>query len=636
MKRFKTLRCKLFFVSILILSNIFVYTKALAYGTSTAKLSVQGIDGANNVETATLVSKYQWKNASQYVIVASVDDFFGSLCAVPLASKLNCPILYTEKNALNKKTKEEISRLEAKNIYIIGDSDVISENTENELKELSNDIQRVSGKDRFSISINIAKIIGKCDRIFVVNENDFPDALSIASIAGKNRSPIILTDKNDLSSGAVDYINNNNIKESYIIGGQGLVSDNITNRVPNPYRICGENRYETNIEIIKQFSDEFKLDNIFVVPGESLSSSIKGVSAAVVAQNSFSPLVLMGASVNACTENFIESDNFSTSKAVVIGGESTLPSKNLKIFGDVSSMNAKDYLDIVSYDGSNQGCHPKILYFPKKWNGWKYWMVFTPYPNSDDQYENPSILVSQTDHKWVTPTGLVNPVVSGLNQKGCHLSDPHLLFNEKSNQVELWYRATYFDEEDRIIRVTSKDGVHWSKPENIISFYNGRECLSPAIIFENNTYKMWYVNEGLKCMYTDSADGVHWSKSKEVGLNLKDSYVPWHLDVIKTDVGYEILFSAFKLNEAILNNRVLMWGTSPDGLNFNNSETVLIPSNDVDSWDNKQIYRSTFIKTNGTYKVFYSAMNKKNQWHIGLSQGKSMKDLHGYTYKKHK
>ena len=61
------------------------------------------------------------------------------------------------------------------------------------------------------------------------------------------------------------------------------------------------------------------------------------------------------------------------------------PSKDLNIFSDVSSMNAKDYLDIVSYDGSNQGCHPKILYFPKKWNGWKYWMAFTPYPNSDDQ-----------------------------------------------------------------------------------------------------------------------------------------------------------------------------------------------------------------------------------------------------------
>ena len=132
------------------------------------------------------------------------------------------------------------------------------------------------------------------------------------------------------------------------------------------------------------------------------------------------------------------------------------------------------------------------------------------------------------------------------------------------------------------------------------------------------------------------SDGTNWSKPKEVSLNLKDTYVPWHLDVIKTDLGYEILFSAFKLKEAILNNRVLMWGTSSDGLNFNNSDTVLIPSNDADSWDNKQIYRSTFIKTNGTYKVFYSAMNKKNQWHIGLSQGKNMKNLHGYTYKKRK
>lgn len=635
-KRLKSLNYKLIFTIMLLISNIFMNAKVFALSSSTRQIPVQEIEGSDKIETAISISKYHWKNTSEYVVVASVDDFFGALCAVPLASKLNCPILFTEKNTLNKNTKEEITRLGAKKVYIIGDSNIISQDTENEVKKIASRVDRVSGKDKTSISDNILSIIGKSDEIFIVNENDFPDSLSIASIAGEKRAPIIFTNKNDLSATAVNYIKNNNIKESCIIGGQGIVSDNILNKVPNPCRLFGENRYETNTEIIKHFSNELKMDNTFIVPGENISTSIQGIPAAVVAQSSLSPLILMGTSIDTYTESFIESNYSNIGNAIIIGGESTISSEDLKIFSDVSSTNAKDYLDTVSYDGSNQGCHPKVLYFPNKWNGWRYWMVFTPYPNSDDQYENPSILVSQTDHKWVIPNGLVNPVASGLNKKGCHLSDPHLVFNENTDQLELWYRATYFDTDDEIIRITSKDGVHWSKPQNMISFYDQKECLSPAVIFENNKYKMWYVDQNLKCMYTECGTDGHWSMPKEVNLNLKDSYVPWHLDVIKTDLGYEILFSAFKLNEAKLNNRVLMWGTSSDGLNFNNVTTVLIPTNHADSWDDKQIYRSTFIKDNGIYKVFYSAMNKNNQWHIGLAEGKSMKDLHGCKHRKHK
>lgn len=634
MKILKLFNYKLIFASIFVISIIFTNTKAFAESANAKKVSVQRIEGSSKAETAALLSKYQWNDTSEYVVIVSSEDFFGALCAVPLASKFNCPILFTEKDALNKETKEEINRIKAKNAYIIGDT--IFQSTEQQLKEIVTNIYRISGKDKVDISNNIASVIGESNKIFVVNENDIPDALSIASIAGKNKAPIMLTNKEELSEGSIDYIKKNNVKESYIIGGQGIISDNVLNKVPSPYRIFGENRYETNVDIINHFSDELKLDNTFIVAGENFTNSIEGIAAASAAQRTSSPLVLMGTSVSTDTKDFLESNNFNINNVVVIGGESILPITNFKLLDNYTNVNARDYLDIVSYDGSNQGCHPKVLYFPNKWNGWKYWMVFTPYPNGNDKYENPSVLVSQTGHKWVTPKGLINPVVSGLNQNNCHLSDPHILFNEKTNAMELWYRATYFDVEDRIIRVTSKDGVNWSSSQDMIHFYGVRECFSPTVIFEDNKYKMWYVDQNLKCMYIQSGDGTHWSPPKEVGLNLTDSYVPWHIDVIKTDLGYEVLVSAFKLKEAVLNNRVLMWGTSTDGLSFNNLSTILIPAKNNDSWDNKQIYRSTFIKVNGVYKVFYSAMNKKNEWHIGLSQGKSMQDLHGVMYRKRK
>ena len=43
---------------------------------------------------------------------------------------------------------------------------------------------------------------------------------------------------------------------------------------------------------------------------------------------------------------------------------------------------------------NNQGYHPKVISFEKEWNGYKYWMSFTPYPKKDETKENPVVNVS--------------------------------------------------------------------------------------------------------------------------------------------------------------------------------------------------------------------------------------------------
>lgn len=75
----------------------------------------------------------------------------------------------------------------------------------------------------------------------------------------------------------------------------------------------------------------------------------------------------------------------------------------------------------------------------------------------------------------------------------------------------------------------------------------------------------------------------------------------------------------------------LIWSVSEDGINYNNAQSILMPSDSNTAWDNKQIYRSTFVKVHGVYKLYYSAMDKDEKWHIGLTQGYSLQELCGYS-----
>ncbi|MBO9605718.1 MAG: hypothetical protein J7639_07195, partial [Paenibacillaceae bacterium] len=61
---------------------------------------------------------------------------------------------------------------------------------------------------------------------------------------------------------------------------------------------------------------------------------------------------------------------------------------------------------IPTYDGSGQTVHPCVLFFPEGWKGHRYWMAFTPYPDGNDQFENPSLVVSGDGVRWFVPPGL--------------------------------------------------------------------------------------------------------------------------------------------------------------------------------------------------------------------------------------
>ena len=56
--------------------------------------------------------------------------------------------------------------------------------------------------------------------------------------------------------------------------------------------------------------------------------------------------------------------------------------------------NADNPCTTPTYDGSGQGMHPSVYDAGagETWNGHRYWMAMTPYPNNDSTKENPSIL----------------------------------------------------------------------------------------------------------------------------------------------------------------------------------------------------------------------------------------------------
>jgi putative cell wall-binding protein len=248
--------------------------------------------GGSRYETSVEISKFGASHAD-YVVLATGEDFPDALCAAPLATKYEAPILLTHKSSLPTVVENEINRLKPKEVFLVGGSGVISDNIKTVLQNKGIKVTRISGPNRYETSLEVAKYVNSTKQeVFVVTGENYPDALSIGAYAGNKQIPILLTDKNKLPDKINNFIKSKGITKAYVIGGSGVVGNSVVSSLPNAERIYGSNRYETNIEVLARF--EFFFGETYFATGESFADALSGAALAGAFNN---PIVLVSDSM---------------------------------------------------------------------------------------------------------------------------------------------------------------------------------------------------------------------------------------------------------------------------------------------------------------------------------------------------
>ncbi|MFL8713183.1 cell wall-binding repeat-containing protein, partial [Clostridioides sp. GD02377] len=136
------------FVSLLISSALFSFSYNSVYADGADNnLKTDSIQAQNNFNTAISVSKHGW-NSSKNIVLIKDKALADSLAVIPLAKALDAPILITDKDSIPESTLNEISRLGAKNITLIGGLNSISDSVVNTLKNKGLTVDRIGGTDR--------------------------------------------------------------------------------------------------------------------------------------------------------------------------------------------------------------------------------------------------------------------------------------------------------------------------------------------------------------------------------------------------------------------------------------------------------------------------------------------------------
>jgi len=264
---------------------------------------------------------------------------------------------------------------------------------------------------------------------------------------------------------------------------------------------------------------------------------------------------------------------------------------------------------------ANQVVHPDVVR-PNptgKWNGYTYWMVINPYPESDESKENPWIVVSDDMETWIEPPGIINPVVAAPETS--HNADPDLFYDA---DLDTLYLAQLTP--DGLSLTSSIDGITWAAQATIIA---GFPDVSPSIAKKGDgTFEIYSIypivgQEVCRVRTCATIDGT-WSSPTTCFTRspYSDPQNMWHLDVYLENGNYLAMITVHDTGD-------YMWlASSTDGRRWHIADTPLMYKS-VSGWDNKWIYRgSVGIRTATGFDVIYSAKSDAGagDWGAGRTQ----------------
>ena len=283
---------------------------------------IERIFGADRYRTSIEISQEGWEDGSaEKVIIANGLEFADALAGVPLAHAWDAPILLTPNDRVLEDTLEELERLGASEVHILGGKTAVSDEAAEVIEKAGYNVNRIFGDTRYETAAEIAAELtgGQAEKAVIASGQSFADALSIASIAAQEGIPVLLSLSDRLPEATNAELEKLGVTETIIVGGENVISEDVASELPGAERIRGKDRYETNIALLEAFN--VNPENVYVASGKDYADAL---TSGVLAAKEGAALTLVHDRIPASLAPYLEENE--PGKISIFGGEAAVSS----------------------------------------------------------------------------------------------------------------------------------------------------------------------------------------------------------------------------------------------------------------------------------------------------------------------
>jgi uncharacterized repeat protein (TIGR01451 family) len=316
-----------------------------ATASTSVRVPVQRLAGADRVGTAIAVSKRAFPGTAPAVVIATASRWQEPLVAASLAGQVGGPLLLVKPSNLTvvpADVANEIGRLQPDAIYVVGDatsSNALTAATYNALKAAyGTKVQpRIAGTDSYGTSRDVAlKVVSlrggtPGGTVFLARGDGayYADALAASSLSARLRAPIVLTAPTSFVGAASTAIIAVKPTEIVVCGGTGAVSDAVANATvsaaglpPGTFdRRGGGTRYETASLIADYGVAKLGQPSIvYVASGLNYPDALGGGVLAGIGTTAWQPVLLTTPTVLSPVVSSFVTGHPTVDHATILGG----------------------------------------------------------------------------------------------------------------------------------------------------------------------------------------------------------------------------------------------------------------------------------------------------------------------------
>ncbi|SMH42208.1 Putative cell wall binding repeat 2 [Rathayibacter oskolensis] len=250
------------------------------YGSAVTRLS-----GSDRYATGVAVTTSTFDTVP-VLYVASGGNWPDALSAGPAAAVQNGALLLTDPDELPEVVAAEIVRLEPQRIVVVGSSLSVSDAVLAEIDALTDaEVERIAGSDRYDTSRKLVADAfpdGSYDTVFLATGTNFPDALSVAPIAGRLKQPVLLVDgaKGSLDEPTRAALAALGATDGRLLGGTPSISQGVqtsleaSSLVQNVARIAGTDRHDTSRLLNDAYPPSPLTDEVFLAAAGGFADAL--------------------------------------------------------------------------------------------------------------------------------------------------------------------------------------------------------------------------------------------------------------------------------------------------------------------------------------------------------------------------
>ncbi len=153
--------------------------------------------GKNRYETAVAITELGFPQGAPALVLVVGDDYEEAVCAAPLAVAYSGALLLVPPEGLTDALSKEIERLAPTQVFLVGISQLRTITREVEEVLEAPEVTVLSGDDRYETAALVAEAVaektGAVEKVVVVSDEGFLDALTVGTLAAAKGWPILFT-----------------------------------------------------------------------------------------------------------------------------------------------------------------------------------------------------------------------------------------------------------------------------------------------------------------------------------------------------------------------------------------------------------------------------------------------------------